>query len=79
MSQDHYTQPKSCQANGIYYLKISASNGKAEYKKVRFLGYRPHPAEVLVHDGRKPRVVHRRFLYTKISANGGCSQERPPQ
>ena len=79
MSQDHYTQPESCQIDGIYYLKISGINGKAEYKKVRFLSYRPHPAEVLVHDGHKPRVVHRRVLYTKNADQGNCDQSQPDQ
>ena len=79
MNQDHYRQPKSCQADGIYYLKISGSNGKAEYKKVRFLSYRPHPAEVLVHDGQRPRVIHRRFLFIKVSGNGKCDKGQPAQ
>ena len=79
MNQDHYSQPKSCRAGGIYYLKISGANGKAEYKKVQFLSYRPHPAEVLVHDGQRPRVVHRRVLYLKTSDNEDCNQNQPAQ
>ncbi len=70
MNKDRYIQPGSCRTNGIYYLKIIDKGGKARYLEVKFLSYRPHPAEVVVHDGDHTRVIHRRFLYSKESDNG---------
>ena len=73
MGKLHYSQPESCQRGGVYYLKKSGTGGNVEFDEVRFLSYRPHPAEALVHDGRRPRVVHRRFLFCKASGNGRAS------
>lgn len=70
MEKGRYIHPDRCQLGRIYYIKISGSNGTTIFNKVTFLAYRPHPAEVLVQDGRGTRVVHRRFLYCRGSGNG---------
>ena len=72
MEQDKYIQPDSCEMNRSYYVKTNGRGSGASYQKVRFLSYRPHPAEVLIHDGEKARVIHRCILYEKGSNNGGC-------
>ena len=70
MQKGDYIQPESCENDHYYYLLVKRNPGKTKYQQVRFLSYRPHPAEALVHDGRRPRVVHRRFLFCKASGNG---------
>lgn len=73
MNKTEYTQPETCLVGGIYYLK-SSTNGKGNrFSEVRFVGYRPHPGEVVVDDGRGPRVVHRLFLYRVNPADTKCS------
>ena len=73
MRQGIFIQPASCQADGMYYLRINQNGFGWAYQRVKFLAYRPHPAEVLVHDGHKARVVHRRFLYCKEPENDSSS------
>ena len=72
MEQDKYIQPDSCEMDRSYYVKANEKGSEASYQEVRFLGYRPHPAEVLIHDGEKTRVIHRCILYEKESNNGSC-------
>lgn len=71
MEQDRYIQPKNCEKDKSYYIKISGNSVDGTYQEVRFLSYRPHPAEVLIHDGDRIRVIHRSFLYIKESGSGG--------
>jgi hypothetical protein len=68
MGMDEYTQPQSCITGRRYFLKITHKETMATYQSVEFIGYRPHPAEVLVHDGIRARVIHRNDLFQK---NGG--------
>lgn len=70
MGQEKYIQPDSCEINKRYYIKLNGKGSDPRYQEVRFLGYRPHPAEVLVHDGEKSRVIHRCILYMKESGDG---------
>jgi len=65
MKRAGYMQPDSCEVGGDYFFKTNGKIAGAEYRKVKFLSYLPHPAEVLVHDGEKCRIIHRRFLYTE--------------
>ena len=65
MGHSRYSQPESCRVGENYYGKIDQNGSGASYQPVRFLGYRPHPGEVLVHDGQRPRVIHRYYLYQK--------------
>ncbi len=70
MDRERYFQPDSCQINRKYYLKISENGSGPNYRQVRFISYRPHPAEVMVHDGTRSRVIHRVDLYQKAADEG---------
>lgn len=70
MGHENFIQPDSCEIDGGYYIKSNEKRSGAKCQKVRFLCYRPHPAEVLIHDGDKPRVIHRNILYAKKSDEG---------
>jgi len=65
MHQDDYYQPESCIPKKIYYLRDRNSNSLNEYRRVRFVDYCPHPAEVLVRDGNKTIMIHRICLFQK--------------
>ena len=70
MGQEGYFQPESCELDKKYYIKTNANGIGEVYQQVRFLSYRPHPAEVLIQDGDKIRVIHRSILFVKESSNG---------
>ena len=70
MSQETYIQPASCVKDQYYYLKVSGNGREAKYLVVRFVGYRPHPAEILIDDGNQIRMVHRSLLFIKHRADG---------
>jgi len=42
-----------------------------EYIAVKLLGYRPHPAEVVVLVGEKRKVVHRAYILERNSRDVG--------
>ena len=65
MEERGYFQPESCCRGKEYYIKANGKLDQISYTKVEFLKYRPHPAEVLVLDCGKPRVIHRINLYRK--------------
>lgn len=81
MAQGRFIQPDSCEIDKQYYLRSNGNGSGVLYKEVRFLSYRPHPAEVLIHDGVKPRVIHRCFLFERVPGNGqdGRSVPEPDQ
>jgi len=60
-----YTQPGNCQTGCSYYLKANHGGGGSQFSEVVFIGYRPHPGEIIVDDGTGPQVVHRLYLYQK--------------
>jgi hypothetical protein len=53
-----------------YYLRVNARIKPAQYKKVFFLAYRPHPGELIVQDGECVRVVYRADLFSREVDNG---------
>jgi hypothetical protein len=63
MEKNGYYLPDSCLAGNDYYLKIKSNSEFSEYRKVIFMSYRPHPAEVLIRDREKPRMVYRSDLF----------------
>ena len=67
MQPAKFVQPDSCETDKCYYYQLSRNGSEVIYRKVKFLSYCPHPAEVIIHDGKKPRVIHRCFLYEKVS------------
>jgi hypothetical protein len=70
MDPEGYYQPKSCEINQRYYLRVVKNGSEVNFQRVRFIGYCPHPAEILIHDGKRIKVVHRTFLYLKESRSG---------
>ena len=70
MSQDKFIQPESCTGEQRYYLKIAKNDRGSDFQEVRFIGYRPHPAEILIDDGHRVRMVHRYLIYIKLSGDG---------
>jgi hypothetical protein len=63
MEKTGYTQPETCLAGSRYYLKSNQNGGCCQFSEVTFIGYRPHPGEVIVDGGEGPRVVHRLYLF----------------
>jgi ABC-type siderophore export system fused ATPase/permease subunit len=65
MDRYEYWQPGTFQVGNRYFL-ISRQNGSGkQFTEVVFIGYRPHPGEIIVDDGTGPQVVHRHYLYRK--------------
>jgi hypothetical protein len=62
-----YIQPDKCLIGSKYYLWLSKNGNTGSFRKVTFIGYRPHPAEVIIDDGRGPRVIRRLDLFQRIS------------
>lgn len=65
MDQLEYCQPESCRAGGRYLLKCASDGMGWEFREVTFIGYRPHPGEVVVDAGEGPRIVHRLLLFQR--------------
>ena len=65
MEKNRYCLPDSCLAGNEYYLRIKSNSEFSEYRKVIFLSYRPHPAEVMVREGNRSRMVYRSDLFTR--------------
>lgn len=66
MGKGIYIQPDSCETDQIYYQKMNRDGSAPIYQKVRFLAYCPHPAEVIIDDGERARVIHRCDLFAKV-------------
>lgn len=66
MKNNDYYLPDSCLAGCEYYLKIKSNSEVPEFKRVIFLGYRPHPAEVMIREGNRSRMVYRSDLFTRL-------------
>jgi len=66
MEKNGYCLPDSCLAGNEYYLRIKSNSEFSEYRKVLFLSYRPHPAEVMVREGNRSRMVYRSDLFTRL-------------
>lgn len=65
MDDARYQRPESCRQGNDYYLKVGEDLNSVRYKKVKFLSYSPHPAEVLISEEGIPRVIHRIDLYQR--------------
>ena len=65
VNRDCYSQPETCSPDEQYYLLINKPDLSPVFRKVKFIGYRPHPAEVLIDDGNIKKVIHRLHLYQK--------------
>ena len=65
MNRYRYYQPETCVPGKEYFLMIKKPDSSTVFREVKFIGYRPHPAEVLVEDGNIRKVVHRINLFQK--------------
>jgi hypothetical protein len=65
MEDNYYFQPETCVLGKHYYLMSKEPDSSTVFRKVIFIGYCPHPAEVLVKDGDKRKVIHRVYLFQK--------------
>ncbi len=76
MSQSIFVRPEHCLEGESYYLRTRRSGAGDRYRQVRFISYRPHPAEVVVNDGEGPRVVHRLDVFQDITSRGSGAAEK---
>lgn len=65
MDRYEYRQPGTCQVGSRYLLRSKQNGSGQQFSEVVFVGYRPHPGEIVVDDGMGPRVVQRLYLYQK--------------
>ncbi len=65
MKQSSYYQPDTCIPGKQYYIKTKGPGSATQYKGVKFISYRPHPAEVLIREDNITRVIHRIYLLQK--------------
>jgi len=65
MQHGNYFQPDTCIPGKQYYIKTKGLDSTAKVKSVVFVGYCPHPAEVVVRKDGRSKVIHRVFLLQK--------------
>ncbi len=68
MKYENYFQPDTLIRGKLYYIKTTSPDLPNKLLPVNFVDYRPHPAEVLVRDGSRTKVIRRVILFQK---NGG--------
>ncbi len=66
MKKNGYYLPGSYMAGSEYFLKIKSNSEFLEFRRVIFLGYRPHPGEVTIREGNRSRMVYRSDLYARL-------------
>jgi hypothetical protein len=65
MKGNGYLRPSSFANDEKYFLKRVGPASGEYYSEVEFVSYRPHPAEILIRDGKRTRVVHREDIFRK--------------
>jgi len=65
MLPESYFQPDTCIPGKQYYIKITDQDSTIRFKGVKFINYCPHPAEVIVREGSRTKVIHRVYLLQK--------------
>jgi hypothetical protein len=65
MQYENYFQPDTLIQGKLYYVKTTDSDLPINFLPVKFVDYRPHPAEVLVWEGSRTKVIHRVNLLQK--------------
>lgn len=65
MQNEFYFQPDTCIPGKLYYVKVKDIDSTTNYMSVKFVGYCPHPAEVIVRKGDRIKVIHRVYLLQK--------------
>ena len=65
MQPENYFQPDTCIPGKQYYIKIKDPGSISKYQNVWFVDYCPHPAEVIIREGSRTKVIHRVYLLQK--------------
>lgn len=65
MQTENYFQPDTCIPGKVYFVKIENTDSTSNYLSVKFVSYCPHPAEVIIRDGDRTKVIHRIYLLQK--------------
>ena len=65
MQNENYFQPDTCIPGKVYFIKTKNPDSTIKYRGVRFIGYCPHPAEVIIREGSRNKVIHRIILLEK--------------
>ena len=65
MNHENYFQPDTCIPGEQYYIKTKGHDLTTKVKRVIFVGYCPHPAEVVVRKDGRTKVIHRVYLLQK--------------
>ena len=65
MQTENYFQPDTCIPGKQYYIKINGPDSTINFKSVKFIDYCPHPAEVIIREGSRMKVIHRVYLLQK--------------
>ena len=65
MRHEIYFQPDTCIPGKLYYIKVNGIDSATIYKSVKFVGYCPHPAEVVIRKNGRNKVIHRVNLLQK--------------
>ncbi len=65
MDPENYVQPDTCILGKVYFIKTEDIDSTSKFRGVKFIGYRPHPAEVIVREGSGRKVIHRIYLLQK--------------
>ena len=67
MQPENYIQPDTCIPGEVYFIKTEDPDLKPKFIGVKFIDYCPHPAEVIVREGGRIKVIHRIYLLQKNS------------
>ncbi|MGB2963529.1 MAG: hypothetical protein WBB69_06040 [Anaerolineales bacterium] len=65
MKNNGYCIPETCHEGRDYFIRDKSVLQDGKYLKVEFLGYRPHPGEVVIKVQSKVRVIHRRLIFIR--------------
>ena len=65
MKNNGYCTPETCHEGREYFIKDKSVLQDDKYLQVEFLGYRPHPGEVVIKAQGKVRVIHRRLIFVR--------------
>jgi len=67
MYHENYFQPDTCIPGKEYYIKTIGLDAKIKVQSVVFVAYCPHPAEVIVRNDGKNKVIRRVYMLQKNS------------
>ena len=65
MENNGYCSPESYQVGEVYFIRDKSASTDDKYIPVKFLSYRPHPAELVIKEKGLARVIHRRLLFVR--------------